>query len=157
MTQTATKLPKRTPRIGPRSGLSKIAKLDGRYREAQLMRDTVESLTHHVGGNPNAVQTRLIERVAFLGLRIAIMDAASPDGVMSEADTARYLAWVNTYSRTLAILGIKAARSNGPALADYIAGRGAPASDAPRRRGRPAKPRYDDPPEHPFDRVGTAA
>jgi hypothetical protein len=59
-----------TPAIGPYSRPLALAKLDGRTREAALVRRVRAELTAHVGGNPTFPQRMLIDRAAVLALRM---------------------------------------------------------------------------------------
>ena len=59
--------------IGPYSRPHRLAKLDGRTREAALMRDTRARLIAHVGGSPSAVELALIERAAQLTLKVVLL------------------------------------------------------------------------------------
>lgn len=110
------------PAIGPYSRPVALAKLDGRTREAALMRRVRAELTAHCGGNPNAVQRALIERAAILSLRVAQLDAKIVAGeALTLHDSNFALAWNNALRRTLAALGLEpstAARPSGPTLAD---------------------------------------
>lgn len=110
---------KNSSRVGPHSRPNALATLDGRRREAKLMSQTRAELIAHVGGKPNAIQRRLIERAAVLALRLALMDAKAPDGGMSEKDAREYLAWSNSYVRTLRELGPAVAEQR-PSLRDYL-------------------------------------
>lgn len=112
-------MPKNSGRVGPYSKPNALAALDGRRREAKLIAQTRSELVAHVGGKPNAIQRRLIERAAVLALRLALMDARAPDGNMSEKDTREYLAWSNSYVRTLRELG-PASMPTPPSLRDYL-------------------------------------
>lgn len=114
-----------TRRIGSYSRRIALGKIDGRRREAKLMRDIVAELTAHVGGRPSAVQRRLIERAAVLHLRLALMDEETePGGGMSEKNAREYLCWNNSYVRTLRELGVKAATDrSGPTLSEIITAR----------------------------------
>ncbi len=110
--------------IGPYSRPTALAKLDGRTREARLLRQVRSELTAHVGGNPSAVERRLIERAAWLTLRADQLEAKIEDGGgLTDHDTRQYLAWSNGLARTLARLGLKGARAAPKTLADHIAGR----------------------------------
>lgn len=102
MGQTARK-------IGPYSRPSSLAKLDGRSREASLMRRTAAELTAHVGGSPSATQRGLIDRAAWLTLHVAQLDdrALQSGGFMGEHDARQYIAWSNALTRTLRQLGTK--------------------------------------------------
>ena len=53
-------------RIGPYSRPHRLAKLDGRTREATVLRETREALIAHIGGQPSAVQAALIERASWV-------------------------------------------------------------------------------------------
>ena len=91
---------------GPYSRPSTLAQLDRRTREARMMAALRAELVAHVGGQPSAVQAALIERAAWLGLRLALMDArAAERGDLSERDSREYLAWANSYGRLLRQLG----------------------------------------------------
>ena len=111
--------------IGPYSRPHVLAKLDRRTREARLLATLREELTAHVGGQPSAVQYAVIERAAWLGLRLAMMDAkAAEAGDMGERDGRQYLAWANSYGRLLRQLGGPAkAGSAERSLADLLAER----------------------------------
>jgi hypothetical protein len=106
--------------IGPHS-LS-LAKLDGRTREARLMRETRAALTAHVGGAPSATQRALIERACQLTLRLAAMDQRFADtGGQTDHDSRVYLAWSNSLTRTLREIGLKGAAERAPTLAEVLA------------------------------------
>lgn len=112
-------------KIGPHSRPNVLAKLDGRTREAQLMRKVREDLTQHIGGSPSATQAALIERAAWLSLHVALMDEKTmqPDaGPLSERDSRQYLAWSNALTRILRDLGADKAKPAKPrqTLADII-------------------------------------
>jgi len=87
--------------IGPHSRRIALGMIDGRRREAKLMRDVRDELVQHCGGKPSIVQRRLIDRAAVLALRLALMDAESPTGSMSERNAREYLCWHSAYVRTL--------------------------------------------------------
>jgi hypothetical protein len=80
-----------------------LPKIDGRRREARLMRETREQLFAHCGGSPSAAQRLLIERVIALRVRLGDMDAdlAAGRGVNDRL----YLRWSNALARVLARLG----------------------------------------------------
>ena len=113
--------------LGPYSGPTALAHVDGRTKEGRLMRRLRDDLVAHVGGNPSPTQRALIDRAVALSLRLALMDrhtfAAGP--VMSEKDGREYLAWSNALERTMRRLGL--APRDGlklPRLADYMQARG---------------------------------
>lgn len=96
--------------------------LDGRSREALFIHRYEKQLERHIGGAPNAVQHALIGRAARLALYIEMMDQrALSAGEMSERDSRQYLAWSNCLRRTLATLGLDAAPSKQPSLAELMA------------------------------------
>jgi len=99
-------------RIGPYSRPSGLAKLDGRTREARLMRNLRARLVEHVGGKPSATQAALIDRAVWLSLHVAQLDQRTAEGgAMTEHDARTYLAWSNSFTRTLRELGLEAAPS----------------------------------------------
>ena len=119
-------------RVGVHSRRIGLGDIDGRLREARLMREITEELTAHCGGDPSAVQRRLIQRAAILHLRLALMDEQTePDGTMTEKHAREYLCWNNAYVRTLRTLGLKGAPVRAPVLADILAGAPAGAPNAP--------------------------
>jgi len=98
-----------------------LTRLDQRSREARLMREFRAELVRHVGGKPSTVETGLIERAAQLQLRLAIFDARFAElGEMTEHDSRTYLAWSNSLARTLAVLGLKPAKSEALTAADAM-------------------------------------
>jgi len=117
--------PKNTPKLtklGPYSRSASLAKIDGRTREAALMRRVRAEFTAHVGGNPSAVQRALIERAVQLTLRISAMDRKFAEtGAQTELDSRTYLAWSGSLSRVLRDLGMNGPPARGPSLSDYIA------------------------------------
>ena len=119
--------------LQPYSRPAALAKLDQRTREARLLRETRAELTLHVGGNPSATQRALIEQCAQLRLRLATMDRAFAEAgaKMTAHDSRTYLAWANSYTRTLRQLGLQGPSARGPSLAEILAA-------SPPRRGRTA-------------------
>jgi hypothetical protein len=101
--------------IGPYSRPHILAKLDGRTKEATLMRRTRAQLIEHVGGSPSAVELALIDRAVALTLRVAQLDAEIARGeAQSSHDHRHYLAWSNSLTRTLAKLDAKKAEPLNP-------------------------------------------
>ena len=112
------------PQLGPYSRTATLSKLDGRTREARLMRGTRAALIAHVGGKPSVVQQTLIERTCQLQIRIAMMDRDfAGGGAQTEHDSRTYLAWSNSLTRTLRELGLKGAADKPPTLNDYLSAR----------------------------------
>ena len=94
------------PRIGPYSGSSSFAQIDGRSSDGRFLRRVRAELTEYVGGSPNAVQRTLIERIAMLRLRICAMEAKTPaGGEMGDLQTRTHLAWVGSLARLQRELG----------------------------------------------------
>jgi hypothetical protein len=96
----------RVPRkIGPYSGQFSLVKVDGRTKEAALIRDVRDELTRYVGGKPNVVERALIERCCWLSLRIALLDRKLASGHdFTQIDSNVYLAWVGSLRRTISCL-----------------------------------------------------
>jgi hypothetical protein len=88
--------------------------VDGRSKEARLMKSLRTELIAHVGGEPSVTQRILIDQAARLQLRIAMMDREGTDTGMSERRQVEYLAWANTLSRTLRELGLEPAKKPKP-------------------------------------------
>jgi len=107
--------------IGPHSRRIALGMIDGRRREARLMREVRDELIQHCGGRPSTVQRKLCERAAVLALRLALLDAKAPDGSLTERDAREYLCWHNAYVRTLRELGMKGAAERPPTLAELLA------------------------------------
>lgn len=79
-------------------------------------------LVKHIGGAPNPAQRALIDRVAMVQVRMALMDERMfRDGDMSEHAGREYLAWANSMSRMLQAIGLDSAPAPQPTLADYLA------------------------------------
>ncbi len=146
--------------VAPYSRPATLAKLDGRRREARLMREARAELVAHVGGNPSATQRALIEQCVQLRLRLAVMDRAFAEagGAMTAHDSRTYLAWSNSYSRTLRQLGLKGAPAPVATLAGYLAAKAAQpaASAAPAPPVPRAQPSITPPPA-PAQRGAAAA
>ena len=100
--------------------------MDGRTREARIMRGVRAELVAHVGGKPSATQTALINRAAWLQLHMALLDERTTTGKpMTEHDSRTYLAWTNTFTRLMRQLGLKGAAQRQPTLQEHIANRAA--------------------------------
>lgn len=112
--------------IGPYSRPHVLAKIDGRTKEARLLRETRAELAQHVGGNPSATQRALIERAAQLSLRIALIDQRFAEtSTQTEHDSRTYLAWSNSLSRTMRELGVHAAPARPKTLEQIFAAKAA--------------------------------
>jgi hypothetical protein len=110
------------PALSPHHHPHTLAKLDGRTKEARLLRRIREELVAHVGGSPSPPQRLMIERAASLSLRIALMDQKFTEtGTTTDVDARSYLAWSNTLTRLMRHLGLKGASQQPPSLQDYLA------------------------------------
>ena len=108
-----------------------MAKIDGRSADGRFLRRIRTELTRHVGGKPSATQHALIDRIAWLRLRIAAMDARTASArQMTELDSRTYLAWVGSLSRLMRELGpeVPLPEAKPPTLASYLAARQVPAA-----------------------------
>lgn len=91
------------PAIGPYSSNDELAKLDGRTREARLLKKTRQDLTRLIGGNPSVAQKMIIDQAAWLTVHVNLMNVKSAEegGALSERDGRQYLAWSNSLTRLL--------------------------------------------------------
>jgi hypothetical protein len=95
--------------LGPHSRRHRLGYLDGRTFEARLYKQFRDDLIGHVGGTPSIPQVAIIERCAWIRVRLALMDTKIADADMTEQDSHCYLAWANTLGRLLARLGLEPA------------------------------------------------
>jgi hypothetical protein len=117
-----------TKPLGPYSRPGALAKMDGRTKEARLVRETRAALLAHVGAAPSATQRALIDRAVQLTLRVSVMDRKFAEDVTpTEHDTRTYLAWSNSLSRALRDLGMKGVAESPPTLQEHLAARQAAA------------------------------
>jgi len=108
---------------------AKVPSKDGRSADAVLLRRTRAALVAHVGGKPSATPRALIDRAANLTLHVARMDAQAMEaGGLSDHASRQYLAWSNSLTRTLAVLGLDAVKASRPSVRDYLNGKAAPAT-----------------------------
>jgi hypothetical protein len=112
-----------------------LAELDGRTREATLMRRVRAELTAHCGGALNAVQRALIERAAILSIRVAQVDAKIIAGEALMLHVSNFaLAWNKALRRTVAALSLEhgAAKPSDPmALSGATCPRARPPRSSP--------------------------
>lgn len=130
-------------KLGPHSRPGKLALVDGRRAEAQLMARVRSDLTKHCGGKPTAVQRMLIDQAALLTLRVHLMDKESiADPVLGERNGRQRLAWSNSLTRALTALGAKATPPKPVSLSERLQQQSAPAATAaaPVAPGRPQPP-----------------
>lgn len=107
--------PKTTRQMHPGCRLTADGKVDGRTKEAALMRRVRAGLIAHVGGRPSASQSVLIDRAVSLSLQLARLDIDLAAGM--PIDQERFLAWSNSLSRIMTRLG-PAKKPPVPSLAD---------------------------------------
>jgi hypothetical protein len=106
-------MPKGGPRIAARQKpwtgkQNRFRQIDGRLFEGKLERRTIRDLTRHLGGEPTVPQDILIRQAAKL---VVVLDMLSVElvekGEVSDFASRRYLAWCNSLTRILAMLGIE--------------------------------------------------
>ena len=116
---------KKVPALGPHSRRHRLAVLDGRSREARMIKATIAELTEHIGGNPTAPQARLIHRIARLELYLVQMDARADEngGMLTDHDARSYLAWCNSIRLAMRDLGLEKRGKAPPSLAEHLAAR----------------------------------
>lgn len=109
--------------IGGASRPHRLAKLDGRTREARRLRQINRELTDHVGGSDrvSAAQKYLIARTAIDILRLELLDAEMAAGTVSNHDARVAHALRNTVRLALRALGMKAAAAKPPSAAENLA------------------------------------
>lgn len=108
------------PCIGPYSRNASLRKLDGRTREARLVRALRDELTAHVGGKPSVTQKIIIDQAVELRLRLALMEASGGEPEMSERNQVQYLAWHGCLVRCLTALGVKPAPVRAPSISELM-------------------------------------
>ena len=113
-------MPETIRRLLPGCRLTTAGSIDGRTKEAALLRRVRADLTAHVGGGPTASQAVLIERAAVLSLQLARLDISLAAG--APVDEERYLAWSNSLGRVIARLG-PPRKPPLPSLAEHLARR----------------------------------
>ena len=118
----AKRAPQKVREIGPYSRPVTLTKLDGRTKEAALMRCVRAELTAHVGGTPTFPQRLLIDRAAVLALRIAQIERQMLAGEqLTLHDNNHAIAWHNSFRRTIEALGLQPAAARPPSLTEYWA------------------------------------
>jgi hypothetical protein len=124
----------------------RFANIDRRTAEGRLFDKFRAELVAHVGGHPNVVQSEMIDRCAWVRLRIGLMDEKMLAGGMTDQDSNVYLAWSNTLRRLLTSLGVQPPSAPQPTLEQVMAdiGRfGARSGDGNRRANESAKYQRD--------------
>jgi len=102
-------MPPNTATVGPLSPRYRLRRLDGRTREAKVLRETEAQLFAHVGGRDRATapQRYLIERVAADLLRLSLYDVKLADGTASDHDLRVQHALRNSVRLALRDLGLE--------------------------------------------------
>ena len=123
----------KTRNVKPHTSRHRLGNLDRRTSESKLFEQFRDELIIHCGGEPSIVQRTIIERAAWLRLRLALLDGKIATGAFSEQDSRCYLGWANTLSRLLLRLGVTPTAGPQPSLsevlADIAARRGAASTD----------------------------
>ena|ERR1041384_4763715 len=107
-------------RICPYSRPGALAKVDGRSREGRFLKCVRADLIEHLGGSPSAIERALVERAAWLSLRVAQLDAKMASDGFTEHDSRSYLAWSNSLARCLRELGLKPTVGPARSLAEVL-------------------------------------
>jgi hypothetical protein len=95
--------------LTPHSRLLARGSIDGRTREGRFLAAVRAELAGHLGGEPSAAQRVLIDRVAWLRLRVALFDEKLAQGAELTGHDARvYLAHSNALIRAMREIGHKA-------------------------------------------------
>jgi hypothetical protein len=110
----------KTRDIGAHSRPHRLAKLDGRTREAKRLREITRDLTNHVGGaaQVSAAQRYLIQRTAIDILRLELLDADMATGRIS--DHSARIAHALRNSVRLALRDLKPTAPPTETLQDYL-------------------------------------
>ena len=106
----------------PRRGRNRLAKLDGRTREARFIATLRADLVRHVGGSPSVAEAELIDMAVDSAFEIEAMKRRRANGgSLSLHDHRAFLAYQNAYRRTLSVLGLKGVAERPPSLAEILA------------------------------------
>src|SRR5260370_1063767 len=109
--------------IGPCSRPATLLKLDGRTREAALMRRIRDDMVEHLGGEAHvsAVQRLVVDRLAITTLRLSLYDRKLIEGSLTDHDGRIYGALHNSFRLLVKELGMKAQVAS-PTLAEVFGG-----------------------------------
>jgi hypothetical protein len=110
-------------KIGSYSRAGALSLIDGRSKEALFVRRRKAELAAHVapGGKPSATQAVVIERCAWLSLRLAMLDCRLASGELTEHDGSAYITWSNALGRAMKLLGLKALPPPQKSFDEYVA------------------------------------
>ena len=110
----------KTRNVRPHTRRYRLGNLDRRTSESKLLEQFRDELIIHCGGEPSIVQRTIIERAAWLRLRLALLDGKIATGAFSEPDSRCYLGWANTLSRLLLRLGVSPTAAPQPSLSEVL-------------------------------------
>src|SRR3954464_10500017 len=97
-------------KLGPSCRWITLYRADGRTYEGMIVRRVRSALSEHVGGNPSVAQSLLIERAAWLSLRLALKERKLLEtGDLTRHDDLHYMSWTNGLVKILDRLGISCA------------------------------------------------
>jgi hypothetical protein len=110
--------------LGPYSQhLTALENLDGRTKEARMLKSFRREFTAALGRKPNAVEKAMIENLAWLQLRLLTLDRRITTGEFSRFDADVYNAHANSIARIaekLGLIGKSAVASERPPSLDDI-------------------------------------
>ena len=111
-------------RVGVFSSQRAVRDLDGRTREAAIVKRTIADLTAQVGGSPTAAQALLIHATAVIVLRIrcALDKYGTGKGEIESLDR-HFVSLQNSLRLNLVTLGLEAAKDRPPSLERYLEAR----------------------------------
>jgi|SRR5262252_2959788 len=89
-----------------------IVNCDGRTKAGRLLKNTRLTLLEFLGPNVTAPQKSLVERIAWLELRLATFDSKIAAGTFTNHDEAVYNSCVNSLKRLYQALGINKPHPN---------------------------------------------
>jgi hypothetical protein len=101
--------------VGPYSTKPVLGRIDARTREGRALAAYRAELVEHCGGSPTRAQQTLIEQIALIRLRVALMDDRFAEGEdLGDMAGRAYRAWVNTIARLMTKLGPPPAQPQEP-------------------------------------------
>jgi len=103
-----------------RKDFTPLGHLDGRTKAARILKNTRDTLIGHCGGSPSITQLQIIERCAWLTLKLAMLDGKIAAGKDTSFDNDQYLAWQGHLTRNLVKLGLQPAAAKAPSLAEVL-------------------------------------
>ena len=111
-------------RVGPFSTATELRKVDGRTREARIVRAVVADLVAQLGGHPSAAQRLLIQSAAIVTLRLTLaLERYQLGGETSDRLDQHVVALINAQRQVLGTLGLENVKPAAISLAQYLEGR----------------------------------